>query len=104
MALLRGPSNCSHLPQAPLTYGQCALGLAQVKAVGLVEVYDLTTVSCLFPLTCGQGALGLVQVKAVGLGEVFDLTTVPSLFLLILFLPRDMVRLVEGGSEVLMNC
>ena len=63
---------CVNLPQAPLTYGQCALGLAQVKAVGLVEVYDLTTV--------------------------------PSLFPLILFLPRDMVRLIEGGSEVLMNC
>ena len=72
MALLRGPSYCSHLPQAPLTYGQCALGLVQFKAVGLVEVYDLTTV--------------------------------PSLFPLILFLPRDMVRLIEGGSEVLMNC
>ena len=72
MALLRGPSYCSHLPQAPLTYGQCALGLAQVKAVGL--------------------------------GEVYDLTTAPSLFPLIHFLPRDMVRLVEGGSEVLMNC
>ena len=55
-------------------------------------------------LTYGQCALGLAQVKAVGLGEVYDLTTVPCLFLLILFLPRDMVRLVEGVSEVLMNC
>ena len=80
MALLRGPSNCSHLPQAPLTYGQCALGLVQFKAVGLVEVYDLTAVPSLFLLTCGQCALGLAQVKAVGLVEVYDLTTVPSLF------------------------
>jgi len=30
-------------PQATLTYGQCALGLAQFKAVGLAEVFDLTT-------------------------------------------------------------
>ena len=72
MALLRGPSYCSHLPQAPLTYGQCALGLAQVKAVGL--------------------------------GEVYDLTAVPSPFPLIHFFPRGMLVLIEGGSEVLMNC
>ena len=29
------------VPQATLTFGQCALGLAQVKASGLVEVFDL---------------------------------------------------------------
>ena len=28
-------------PQATLTFGQCALRLIQVKAVGLVEVSDL---------------------------------------------------------------
>jgi hypothetical protein len=29
------------VPQATLTFGQCPLGLAQVKAAGLVEVFDL---------------------------------------------------------------
>ena len=32
-------------PQATLTFGQCALGLTQVKAVGLVEVFNLGTAS-----------------------------------------------------------
>ena len=31
------------VPQATLTYGQCALRLVQFKAVGLGEVFDLTT-------------------------------------------------------------
>jgi len=29
------------VPQGALTFGLCALGLAQVKAAGLVEVFDL---------------------------------------------------------------
>ena len=40
---LRGPSIDASTPQATLTDGQCALGLAQFKALGLVEVFDLRT-------------------------------------------------------------
>ena len=46
---LRGPSIDAVAPQAPLTYGQCALGLAQVKADGLGEVFDLMTAPTNFP-------------------------------------------------------
>ena len=36
-------------PQATQTFGLCALGLPQVKAFGLVQVFDLP--SSLLPLT-----------------------------------------------------
>ena len=32
---------CRKFPQATLTFGQCALGLIQVKAAGLVQAFDL---------------------------------------------------------------
>ena len=38
---LRGPFHYAPVPQATLTFGQCALRLIQVKAVGLVQVVDL---------------------------------------------------------------
>ena len=41
MALYEAHSLIVIVPQATLTFGQCALGLAQVKAAGLVEVFDL---------------------------------------------------------------
>ena len=41
MALYEAHSLSVIVPQATLTFGQCALGLAQVKAAGLVEVFDL---------------------------------------------------------------
>jgi len=30
---------CACCPQATLTFGQCALGLVQVKAAGLVQAF-----------------------------------------------------------------
>jgi len=46
------------VPQATLTYGQCALGLVQFKAVGLDEVFDLTTTPPIFfmaaPIISGE--------------------------------------------------
>ena len=38
---LRGPFRYAPLPQATQADGLCALGLCQVKAVGLVQVVDL---------------------------------------------------------------
>ena len=47
---LRGPSIDAVAPQGALAVGQCALGLAQFKAVGLGEVFDLMTAPTNFPL------------------------------------------------------
>ena len=41
MALYEAHSLIVIVPQATLTFGQCALGFAQVKAAGLVEAFDL---------------------------------------------------------------
>ncbi len=38
---LRGPFRYAPVPQATQADGLCALGLCQVKAVGLVQVVDL---------------------------------------------------------------
>ena len=38
---LRGPFRYALIPQATQAVGLCALGLCQVKAVGLVQVVDL---------------------------------------------------------------
>ena len=38
---LRGPAFQSYTPHATQTSGLCAVGLQQVEAVGLVEVFDL---------------------------------------------------------------
>ena len=46
---LRGPFRYSLVPQATQADGLCALGLCQVKAVGLVQVVDLL-VSYAMPL------------------------------------------------------
>ena len=41
LALYEAHSLIVIVPQATLTFGQCALGFAQVKTAGLVEVFDL---------------------------------------------------------------
>ena len=41
MALYEAHSLIVIVPQATLTFGQCALGFAPVKAAGLVEAFDL---------------------------------------------------------------
>ena len=41
MALYRGPVLLSPVPQATQTVGLCALGLTQVMADGLAQIFDL---------------------------------------------------------------
>ena len=48
MALFEARPIGDVVPQATLTYGQCALGLVQFKAVGLGEVFDLSTAPPVF--------------------------------------------------------
>ena len=46
---LRGPFRYALVPQATQADGLCALGLWQVKAIGLVQVVDLLVRYCISP-------------------------------------------------------
>ena len=70
----RGPFYCVGCPQATQTFGLCALGLSQVKAIGLAVVFDhqvlplirvrppVSNRSCPLIRVCSQTAVTLIRV------------------------------------------
>ena len=64
----RGPSITVVIPQATLTFGQCALGLPQVKAAGLVVVFDHASMENQAP-SCHAAMMALITMCLCNLGE-----------------------------------